>query len=86
MDEESRSDPPVAPIPRQELRRLAETCDRAYTFAAEGRLLSGCLAIYSGLTVARERGEDWAPAAVVLWEQALNEYKTRYPRNWAEFD
>jgi hypothetical protein len=73
-------------IPADELQRLSAAVVRAHELAQSGRILTGYLHIYQGLAQADGRTDEWAPAAMKLWRQALDEYKTAHPSNWGELD
>lgn len=76
----------AAAVPEAEIHELAAAVVKAHNFAAEDRVLTGYLVLYAGLLVAREQSKPWARHSLILWQQALDEYKTRYPRNWGELD
>jgi len=78
------SSPTRQDVPEADIRQLAEAVVNAHGFAKSERLLTGYLVLYAGLLVAQERQEPWAKKLAALWDEALNEYKTLYPRNWGD--
>lgn len=73
-------------IPEVELLALAEAVTKAHRFAELDRVLTGYLIIYAGHMVAEQQAHPWSRRLAALWDEALDEYKLLYPRNWGSLD
>ena len=73
-------------VPPADLQHLAEAVIKAHGFAERERVLTGYLVLYGGLMAAEQQTEPWARKLAALWDEALDEYKTLYPRNWGDLD
>jgi hypothetical protein len=78
--------PLADPIPREEVLRLGSAVLRAEDYASDDRVLTGYLILYAGRMAAEQETLSWSGRFAVLWNEALEAYKLRYPRNWGVLD
>jgi len=74
--------PPFAVIHPDHLSVLANAASRAFEEGDAGHVLTGYLILYKGLLNAEADPDPDIQELRERWEEALREYKTRFPRNW----